>query len=95
LEALRIIRTYLISKATTYGPTRDKLIEAIDDYAGAITGDRTALHSKTTNMGCAKSPKFSGREQVPLVSRITRPPNGTERVPAIPRPSVLRGIIPS
>lgn len=51
LEALRIIRDYLIHKARTRGDTRDRLIIAIDDYVGEITGDRTALHSKTASMG--------------------------------------------
>lgn len=47
-EALRARRDYLIHKARTGSPTvRDRLRTAIDDYAGEITGDRTALHSKT------------------------------------------------
>jgi hypothetical protein len=51
LEALHIIRDYLIHRAKTRGDTRDRLIAAIDDYAGEITGDRAALHSKTASIG--------------------------------------------
>ena len=49
LEALRVLRDYLIFKARTGSPAvRDRLITAIDDYAGEITGNRSALHSKTS-----------------------------------------------
>jgi hypothetical protein len=48
MEALRAIRDYLIYKTSWQGDARDRLITAIDDYAGEIPGDRTALHSKTT-----------------------------------------------
>ena len=51
LEALRVIRDYLIFKAKTPGAARDRLLTAIDDYAGEITGDRTALHSRTASIG--------------------------------------------
>ena len=51
LEALRIIRHYLIYEAKTRGGARDQLITAIDDYAGEITGDRTALHSRPASRG--------------------------------------------
>lgn len=30
------------------------LVDAIDDYAGQITGDRTALHAKPSSIGPAK-----------------------------------------
>lgn len=49
LEALRALRDYLIYKARMGSPDgRQRLRAAIDDYAGEITGDRTALHSKTS-----------------------------------------------
>ena len=51
LEALRVIRHYLIFKATTRGDAYDRLKVAIDDYAGELTGDRTALHSKPASIG--------------------------------------------
>lgn len=51
LEALRVIRHYLIFKAKTRGDAHERLRVAIDDYAGEITGDRTALHSKTASIG--------------------------------------------
>jgi hypothetical protein len=51
LEAARVFRDYLIFKAKTRGGAWDRLITAIDDYAGEITGDRTALHSKTASIG--------------------------------------------
>ena len=51
LEAARAIQHYLIFKARTRGAAHERLMAAIDDYAGEITGDRTALHSKTMSMG--------------------------------------------
>jgi hypothetical protein len=51
LEALRVIRTYLIFKARTRGDAHERLTIAIDDYAGEITGDRTALHSRPASIG--------------------------------------------
>lgn len=51
LEALRIIRDYLIFKAKKRCDARDRLITAIDEYAGEITGDRTALHAKPASIG--------------------------------------------
>jgi hypothetical protein len=51
LEAARVIRDYLIYKARTRGDAYERLKSAIDDYATEITGDRTALHSKTVSMG--------------------------------------------
>jgi hypothetical protein len=51
LEAARVIRHYLIYKANTRGDARYRLIAAIDDYAGEITGDRAALHSKSASIG--------------------------------------------
>lgn len=50
-EALRVIRDYLIFKAKTRGDAHELLSVAIDDYAGEITGDRTALHAKPANIG--------------------------------------------
>ena len=51
LEALRVIRDYLIFKANTRGDACERLRAAIDDYAGEITGDRTALHAKPASIG--------------------------------------------
>jgi len=51
LEALRIIRDYLIFKAKNRGDAYDRLKTAIDDYAGELTGDRTALHAKSASIG--------------------------------------------
>lgn len=44
LEALRKLRDYLIWNGL--GEPSRILIAAIDDYAGHLTGDRAALHSK-------------------------------------------------
>ncbi len=51
LEALRVLRDYLIFKANTRGDAWERLRGAIDDYAGEITGDRTALHAKPASIG--------------------------------------------
>lgn len=51
LEALRVFRDYLIFKAKTRGDAHERLRVAIDDYAGEITGDRTALHAKPASIG--------------------------------------------
>jgi hypothetical protein len=45
LEALRVLRHYLVFKVKVRIP-RDALMDAIDDYAGELTGDRTALHER-------------------------------------------------
>ena len=44
LEALRTLRDYLLNNGQ--GEPAMKLREAIDDYVGFLTGDRTALHAK-------------------------------------------------
>jgi hypothetical protein len=51
LEALRVIRHYLIFEAKTRGFAHERLRIAIDDYAEEITGDRTALHAKPASIG--------------------------------------------
>lgn len=51
LEALRVIRDYLVFKARTRGDAHERLKAAIDDYAGEITGDRAALHAKPASIG--------------------------------------------
>jgi hypothetical protein len=51
LEALRIIRDYLIHKAKTRCDAHERLVSAIDDYTGEITGDRAALHAKPASIG--------------------------------------------
>ena len=50
LEHLAALRKYLVfgRKVTVAG--RD-LIDAIDDYAEKLTGDRTALHAKSSSIG--------------------------------------------
>ena len=49
LAELGRLRDYLI-KARTAGHPRP-VIEAIDDYVEQITGDRTALHAKSSSIG--------------------------------------------
>jgi hypothetical protein len=51
LEGLRVTRDYLVFMAKTRGDAYERLKFAIDDYAGEITGDRTALHSKSASIG--------------------------------------------
>jgi hypothetical protein len=51
LEALRVIRHYLIFEAKARGFAHERLRIAIDDYAEEITGDRTALHAKPASIG--------------------------------------------
>ena len=51
LEALRVIRDYLIFKAKNRGDAWERLRVAIDDYAEELTGDRTALHAKPASIG--------------------------------------------
>jgi hypothetical protein len=64
LEAARVIRHYLIFKAKTRGDGYERLVSAIDDYAGEITGDRAALDGKPASIGrqglvhCAQRPQF-------------------------------------
>lgn len=48
LAELDRFRRYLMQ--TRMGHTRP-LIDAIDDYAEQITGDRTALHAKSSSIG--------------------------------------------
>lgn len=49
LVELDRLRCYLI-KNRTLGHTR-ALIDAIDDYVGQITGDRTTLHAQSSSIG--------------------------------------------
>jgi hypothetical protein len=51
LEALRVFRDYLVLRAKTRGDAHERLRVAIDDYAGEITGDCTALHAKPASIG--------------------------------------------
>ena len=51
LEALRILRDYLIFKAKNRGHAHERLRIAIDHYAEELTGDRTALHAKAASIG--------------------------------------------
>ena len=50
LERLEELRRYLISGSRSRVPAFE-LIEAIDDYAEKLTGDRTALHAKNSSIG--------------------------------------------
>jgi hypothetical protein len=50
LEQLRILRDYLIFHAKAKVPTR-ALIDAIDDHAERLTGDRRTLHGHSHSIG--------------------------------------------
>lgn len=50
LEQLDALRKYLIFKKRSDVPAQE-LISAIDDYVEKLTGDRTALHSKSSSIG--------------------------------------------
>jgi hypothetical protein len=50
LEQLAILRKYLIFDRKVAVPGRD-LIDAIDDYAEKLTGDRRALHAQHHSIG--------------------------------------------
>jgi hypothetical protein len=50
LEELRKLRHYLIFNAKAHIPTRD-LINAIDDHAEKLTGDRRILHAPHHSIG--------------------------------------------
>ena len=50
LAELQKLRHYLIFNAKARVPTRD-LIDAIDDHAEKLTGDRTALHAPRHSIG--------------------------------------------
>lgn len=50
LEQLAALRHYLIFNLRSRVDAHD-LISAIDDYAGKLTGDRTALHTKRHSIG--------------------------------------------
>jgi hypothetical protein len=58
LEALRVIRHYLIFEARNRGLAHERLRIAIDDYAEELTGDRTALHAKSASIGGVIKPKL-------------------------------------
>lgn len=50
LEQLGRLRDYLLHRRKIHLPCRE-LIDAIDDYAKELTGDRTALHAKSSSIG--------------------------------------------
>jgi hypothetical protein len=50
LEQLAALRDYLIFRKRSSEPA-EELIRAIDDYIERLTGDRTALHSKSSSIG--------------------------------------------
>lgn len=50
LEELEKLRRYLISGLRSRVDASD-LVKAIDDYAEKLTGDRTALHAKSSSIG--------------------------------------------
>ncbi|KGT72944.1 hypothetical protein MA20_47320 [Bradyrhizobium japonicum] len=51
LTELGRLRHYLISGRKDHGADREKLMSAIDDYVGEMTGDRTALHAQNHKCG--------------------------------------------
>lgn len=50
LQQLAVLRRYLISGPRSGVPAQP-LIAALDDYAGKLTGDWTALHAKSSSIG--------------------------------------------
>lgn len=50
LEKVDALRSYLI-KGSRFRAEASDLIEAIDDFAEKLTGDRTALHAKMASIG--------------------------------------------
>lgn len=50
LEELAKLRRYLVTGLRSRVDAND-LISAIDDFAEKLTGDRTALHSKSSSIG--------------------------------------------
>lgn len=50
LEHLDALRQYLMFKLRS-GVPADELITAIDDYVEKLTGDRRALHGKSSSIG--------------------------------------------
>jgi hypothetical protein len=50
LEEMRRLRHYLIFEKKA-GVPAEHLIDAIDDYAGQLTGDRRALHAPRHSIG--------------------------------------------
>ena len=50
LKHLEALRRYLILGRRVAVPGRE-LIDAIDDYAEKLTGDRTTLHAKSSSIG--------------------------------------------
>jgi hypothetical protein len=51
LDELRRLRDYLIFRRRALGADRDALMCAIDDYVEQPTGDRTALHARSSPIG--------------------------------------------
>lgn len=51
LVELDRLRRYLIRRRRAYGADAEKLRSAIDDYVEELTGDRTALHAKSSSIG--------------------------------------------
>ena len=51
LAELGRLRHYLIFGRKDRRADREKLMSAIDDYVGEMTGDRTALHAKNHKCG--------------------------------------------
>lgn len=50
LDQLEALRRYLIAGWKS-GPRPQALIDALDDTAGKLTGDRTALHARSSSIG--------------------------------------------
>ncbi|WP_234685557.1 hypothetical protein [Bradyrhizobium monzae] len=51
LAELDRLRRYLIFSRRAYGPDREKLQNANDDYVEELTGDRTRLHAGSSSIG--------------------------------------------
>lgn len=51
LAELDRLRRYLIFGRRAHGADAERLRSAIDDYVGELTGDRTALHAKSSSIG--------------------------------------------
>jgi hypothetical protein len=51
IEELRRLRNYVIFRRRVLDPDREALMGAIDDYVEQLTGDRTALHAKSSPIG--------------------------------------------
>jgi len=54
LAELGRLRCYVIRRGRAHGADGEKLRSTIDDYVEQLTGDRTALHAKSSSIGPTK-----------------------------------------